>query len=74
MDPNLNPKFEKIIKGQASYQSTNLGCNLLISRMKKNYSSQPTQVQMGSCLQEMNIFFDKYSSILTKDIELINKL
>lgn len=71
---NLDKGFEKIIKGQVSYHSANLGCNLLNSRMQKAYANQPTQTQLGSCLREMNDFFSKYHSILTEDEERISKL
>lgn len=74
MNVSLYPKFEKIIKGQATYQSSNLGCNLLISRLNKSYAAQPTPAQLQGCLKEMDAFFDKYSSVLTKDLEIIKSL
>lgn len=71
---NLDKSFEKIIKGQVTYQSANVGCNLLSMRMQKAYANQPTPTQLESCLQEMNAFFSKYHSILTEDEEKISKL
>jgi hypothetical protein len=71
---NLDKSFEKIIKGQVTYQSTNIGCNLLSMRMQKAYASQPTQTQLESCLREMKAFFSKYHSVLTEDEEKISKL
>lgn len=71
---NLDKGFEKIIKGQVTYQSANIGCNLLSSRMQKTYAKQPTQAQLESCLREMKEFFGKFHSILTEDEEKISKL
>ena len=74
MDAGLNEKFEKLITGKASYQSANLGCNLLIVRLQKKYSSNPTPEELSGAVKEMNAFFEKYASILTKDIENLKNL
>lgn len=74
MTLELNAKFEKLIKGQVKYTSANLGCNLLISRLQKKYAVNQTQAELKSCLQEMNIFFEKYRSVMAKDIEALGNL
>lgn len=74
MELELNSKFEKLIKGQASYQSTNLGYNLLISRLQKKYQTNQTAAELSNCLQEMKAFFEKYRAIMTTDIEALKNL
>jgi len=70
----LDSKFEKLIKGQATYKSANLGCNLLISRLQRKYSVNRSPSELQSCLQEINAFFEKYSSVMAKDIEALRSL
>lgn len=71
---DLDPKFEKLIKKQAAYKSDNLGLNLLISKLQKNYSANQSREELGKCLDEMRAFFKKYNSILGRDIEALGKL
>jgi hypothetical protein len=71
---NLDSKFEKLIAGKASYKASNLGCNLLISRLQRRYSANQSPEEMGKCLKEMNAFFEKYHSILKSDIEALRKI
>jgi len=66
--------FKKLIKKQVTYQSGNLGLNLLITRLQGKYSSNQTEEELNRCLQEMQAFFTKYSSIMQKDIEELKKL
>lgn len=74
MSVDLKSGFEKLIKGQVSYKSDNLGCNLLIYRMKNKYDENKTTEVLETCLKEMTAFFDKYNRVLTKDIEALMKL
>jgi len=70
----LDSQFKKLIKKQAKYESTNLGLNLLISRLQRKYSINSTPEELSNCLQEMKAFFEKYSSIMTKDIDKLKEL
>lgn len=74
MTLDLESTFEKLIAGQIKYQSPSLSLNLLISRLQKKYQANKTPAELKNCLQEMNKFFNKYSSIMTKDIEALQKL
>jgi len=74
MTSNLEATFEKLIKGEVNYQSTNLSLNLLISRLQKKYRLNSTPIEVKNCLQEMNTFFKKYEAILIKDIEALKQL
>lgn len=74
MAANFDSKFEKLIKGQVKYQSSNLGLNLLISRLQKKYAGNQTPAELKSCLNEMQTFFNKYSAVVQKDLDAIAKL
>lgn len=54
---DLDLKFEKLIKNQVEYRSTSLALNLLISRLQRKYSADPSPAQLNDCLQEMKAFF-----------------
>mgnify|MGYP000884517581 CR=1 FL=1 len=71
---NLDTKFEKLVKGQAQYKSSNLGCNLLISRLQRKFSDNCSQEVLKGCIQEMNAFFTKYQNVTKNDIDEISKL
>lgn len=71
---DLDLKFEKLIKNQVEYRSTSLALNLLISRLQRKYSADPSPAQLNDCLQEMKAFFQKYASIMQKDVEALRKL
>jgi hypothetical protein len=74
MDLILNQKLEKLIKGQAVFKSHNLGFNLLISRLQKKYAENSSKEVLADCVQEINAFCSKYSSIMANEIETIKKL
>lgn len=71
---SLSQQFEKVITQQAAYQSSNIGCNMLIARMVRQYSNSPTKEQLEKCVGEMCQFFEKYQSIMATDIEILKSL
>jgi len=70
----LDLKFEKIITKQVKYETTNLGLNMLIARLQRKYAANQSPEELNTCRQEMKAFFEKYASILAKDIETLKKL
>ncbi len=74
MAEDLTLKLEKLIKGQAKYQSDNLGLNLLISRVQRKYAASRKPSELISCLEEIKAFLKKYSSITANDVEALKKL
>jgi len=70
----LDSVLEKLIKKQAKYESSQLGLNLLISRLQGKYSANQTPQVLEQCMQEMKAFFGKYASILEKDVEALKNL
>jgi len=71
---DLDSKLEKVIKKQVEYKSSNLGLNLLISRLQRKYSANQSPDELGKCLDEIKTFINKYASILGKDIEELKRL
>jgi hypothetical protein len=47
----LDLKLEKLIKKQDKYESANLGFNLLISRLQRKYSADPSPEVLNNCLK-----------------------
>jgi hypothetical protein len=71
---DMDLKLQKLIRKEAEYKSTNLGLNLLISRLQRRYSINPSQAELDDCLQEIKAFIEKYASIMKNDIEAIKNL
>ncbi len=74
MKPDLKQTFEKLIKSEVKYQSSNFGFNLLISRLQRKYSSNASMAELNNCLQEMNEFCERYEPIMSKDIDAMRKI
>lgn len=70
----LDLVLKKLIKKEVSYQSENLGLNLLITRVQKKYFAKQTKEELDTCLEEVKVFFAKYQRIMAKDIEKLNEL
>ena len=49
---DLDLIFKKLIQKQITYQSDNLGLNLLISRLQLRYSNNRTEEELERCLQD----------------------
>ena len=63
---------EKILLGDHMFSQ--LGFSLLVTRLKGVYARDPTQTVMQSCMNEMNGFLAKYSSIMSADCSIILNL
>lgn len=74
MQGDLNSSFEKLIKGQKEFKSSNLGFNLLISRLQKKYNSNSSQPELENCLEEMHAFMEKYKRIMEKEIDELKNI
>lgn len=70
----LDVIFEKLIKKQAKYESAVLGLNLLIARLQRKYSVNQSPEELNKCLDEMKAFFEKFPSVVEKDIESLKRL
>lgn len=65
-------KFCRIIKGELTYTSANLAVNLLLSRLTKQYKSDPTC--MDNCIEQLNEFAQKYAAFMDKEYAALNNL
>jgi len=70
----LDFKLQKLVKRDVEYKSANLGLNLLISRLQRRYSTNPSQTELDSCVKEIKAFLERYASIMKNDIEAMKKL
>jgi hypothetical protein len=50
---------------------TQLGFNLLITRLSGIYGKNPSDQTLEQCTNEMNMFLQKYSAIMKNDFEAI---
>lgn len=53
---------------------TQLGFNMLVTRLSGLYSKDASDAILEHCTHEINSFYSKYQSIMQKDYETITKL
>lgn len=63
---------QKILTGNQKFSM--LGFSMLITRMKGVYSRNSSPATLQSCVDEFNIFLQKYASIMQADIAIISKI
>lgn len=71
---SLDQKLEQLITGEKQYHSSNLGLNLLISRLQKKYAGSGSKSDLSECMEEMKVFFDKYQRIMAQEMTAIENL
>jgi len=64
-------QVEKIVSGGVSVKFTQLGLNMLISRLQITYKKDPSFVMLTHCTNEINAFLSKYAKIMENDYALI---
>jgi hypothetical protein len=74
MAESMDRNLERLIMGDLKYQSSNLGLNLLISRLQKKYAGNRNSEELGKCMVEMKAFFDKYKMIMANEATAIQNL
>ena len=72
MDPTVREKMEKIMKGELRYTSANLAFNMLISKMQKRVQSDPDS--LNTCINEIELFLNKYTIVAKVDLANIAAL
>ena len=63
---------EKICKSNQGFNQ--LGFTMLVTRLRRLYTENPTPATALTCAAEINKFLEKYHSIMSKDFEIITKL
>jgi hypothetical protein len=61
----------KAILEEGSYKFTLLGLNMLISKLSRVYSSNPSSETLTNCTSEINTFISKYAAVMKHDYSLI---
>ena len=65
-------QMEKLLRGQYAFKMT--AFSLLMTRQKNEYAASPTQAKLEHCVNEINAFLQKYSSVMTEDYAVIQKI
>ena len=63
---------EKLLKEKYSFSQ--LGFSMLLMRLKALYGKDPSETTLLSCMNEINIFLQKFASVMSKDSEIIKNL
>ena len=63
---------EKLLKGNQSFSQ--LGFSMMMTRLKTQYSKDPSQTTLQSCASEINKFLIKFESIMNADYAIIAKM
>lgn len=63
---------QKILTG--NYTFTMLGFSMIITRLRKTYAKNPSSTELQNCVSELNVFLQKYSTIMAADLAIISKL
>ncbi len=61
MEPNVTVKFQQILQGDLKYTSSNLGLNMLITKMQKRVAEDPDS--MDDCIMELTEFTTRFPII-----------
>ena len=70
---NITPaQAQKLLTGNQMFSQ--LGFSMLITRLKGAYAQNPSQASLQKCVDEINMFLNKYSSIIAADLTIISKL
>ena len=63
---------EKLLKGNQSFSQ--LGFSLLLTRLRTMYAKEPSKAVLQSGTDEINIFLEKFGSIMNADYSVISKM
>lgn len=65
-------QMQKLLTGSHAFSM--LAFSLLITRLKGTYKKEPTPENLQFCINEMNIFLHKYSSLMTEDLTALARI
>ena len=65
-------QMEKLLKGH--YVFKQFSFSMLLTRMKNDYASSPTQAKLEQCVKEINTFLGKYHVIMGQDVAVIQSI
>jgi hypothetical protein len=65
-------QMAKLLKGNYAFSLWSM--SMLVTRLKGVYAGDSSQTALMKCTEEMNAFVNKFSNIMAKDKELLQKL
>ena len=63
---------EKLLRGSQPFSQ--LGFNMMLTRLRKQYSRDPSQSVVQNSMGEINQFLEKFVAIMGADYAIITKL
>lgn len=72
MAPDVQEKFQLILQRKLRYTSSNLGLNMLISRLQRKVANDPSC--MEACIGEVDAFAEKFPMVVNADFAKIAAL
>lgn len=67
-------QVRKLLQSSGAIQTSQLGLNLMLTRLKGLYSKQPTPAVLSQCANEINGFLQKFAAVMQKDYEMLSKV
>jgi hypothetical protein len=65
-------QVEKLLQGNQAF--AHLSFSMLLMRQKMLYANDPSPSALESCVNEINVFMEKFKSAMGPDFALISKL
>lgn len=65
-------QVQKVLSHGGSIQTSQLGMNLMLTRLKGMYAKQPTPATVSQCASEINGFLQKFAAVMQKDYEALS--
>ena len=65
-------QVKKVLTG--NYTFTQLGFSMMLTRLKSVYQKNQTQSTLQLCVDEINVFLEKFSMIMANDYDLFIKI
>jgi len=73
MEMNVSlQQTEKLLKGNQAVSQ--FGLSMMLTRLRGQYAKDPTPAAVQNYTKEINVFLNKFQSIMGKDYETIVKL
>ena len=63
---------EKILKSNQAFSQ--FGFSMMLTRLRNMYAKDSSQSTLITCMDEINVFLDKFNSIMGDDYKIIAKM
>ena len=65
-------QMERLLRGQHVFKQ--ISFSMLLTRLKNDYAASPTKENLEKCVNEINVFINKYKMIMAADVSIIEKI